>query len=323
MFDNVFIDKVTCQFPNLNFNEIVRIDKPNNVQIGEGEKYGIFIHEPLLNNLLDINLVLGQIYNAIEEDRYLIIKYKPQPIATIKNLKSISNFILKRVIPKIPYLNYLYNPIFNRENKSLSKAEVWGRLMYCGFDVQYEEVISNTAYVLCKKIKIEKWNKNPSYYPIIKLIRVGHNGQFINIYKVRSMYPYSEFIQKKVYEMNSLSESGKFQNDFRITEYGKIVRKFWIDELPQIINLIKHDIKLVGIRAMSEHYFSLYPEEYKTLYKKVRPGFLSPLYENTTFECIVSTEKKYLEEYLKHPLKTDIKYFFRITLDILKGKRSA
>ncbi len=320
MFDNIFIERLSAQFPDIRFEEIIKIDTIQNVQAGE--KYGI-IMSTSLNNCLDINLILSKLYNGIVGDGYLIVKYKPQPTASIKKIKSVFDFIFKRILPKIPYLNLLYNPLFNRKNKSLSKAEAWGRLMYCGFDVQHEEVFSNIAYVFSKKRRLQEGTKNPSYYPIIKLKRVGYEGKSINIYKIRTMYPYSEFIQKKVFEMNSLNQTGKLQNDFRITEYGKFIRKFWIDELPQIINLLKHDIKLVGIRAMSEHYFSLYPEDYHILYKKVRPGFLSPLYENTTFECIVETERKYLEEYIEHPLKTDIKYFFKITKDILKGRRSA
>jgi len=292
-------------------------------QIIQKENKLLFFDSAYLNDFDPIDDFLAELNSKTCNTGFIIIKYKKQPIASIKNINSILHFIFKRALPKVPVFNKIYDSIFNNKNKSLSQAEAWGRLMFAGFDIISEQKLDDSFYLLCKKINSPNKIQKPSFYPIIRLNRVGYKGKIIKIYKFRTMYPYSEFLQKKVFEMNNLSDTGKFQNDFRITEYGKFIRKIWIDELPQILNLLKHDIKLVGVRAMSEHYFSLYPEEYKKLYKKVRPGFLSPLYENTTFECIVETEKKYLEEYLEHPLKTDIKYFFKIIFDILKGKRSS
>ena len=55
--------------------------------------------------------------------------------------------------------------------------------------------------------------------------------------------------------------SGKIKDDFRMTRWAKIFRKYWLDELPMLINLIKGDVKLVGVRPLSKHYLSLYSEE--------------------------------------------------------------
>ncbi|NMC75900.1 MAG: sugar transferase [Candidatus Methanofastidiosa archaeon] len=276
-----------------------------------------------MNDLEDINPFLKKIYNFIDNSNFVVFCYNEQPKASIKSIVSIYNFFIKRVLPKIPYLNSLTNKFWNKKNKFLSKAEAWGRLVYSGFDIISEKFFNDRSYITCKKESIPEHSSNPSFYPIIKLRRVGYGGKIIHSYKIRSMFPYSEFVQKKIFEINNLSKTGKIENDFRITEYGKFIRKFWIDELPQIINLLKCEIKLVGIRAMSEHYFSIYPEDYQELYKKVKPGFLSPLYDNTNFDCIVQTEKLYLEQYIQNPWRTDIKYFFIIVYDILSGKRSS
>ena len=261
MSDNSFLEILSKQFPDVKIDEILKIGTAKNLQADESSC--IFITETLVNDFRDINSVFRKLHVCIGQNGYLIIKYKPQTVASIKKIGSVFRFIFKRALPKIPVFNLLYNPIFNRKNISLSKAEVWGRLMYCGFDVQYEKVFSDIAYILCKKIKAPDFVGKPSYYPVVRLNRVGYKGKIIKIYKVRSMYAYSEFIQKKVFDMRGLDQSGKFPNDFRITEYGKFIRKIWLDELPQIINIIKYDIKLVGIRAMSEHYFTLYPKHYQ------------------------------------------------------------
>jgi lipopolysaccharide/colanic/teichoic acid biosynthesis glycosyltransferase len=148
-------------------------------------------------------------------------------------------------------------------------------------------------------------------------------GNIIKIRKIRSMYPYSEFLQKDVFESNQLDTSGKFNDDPRITGIGKFIRKYWIDEIPQFFELLSGKIKLVGIRAMSEHYFSLYSDDYKQLYYQVKPGIISPIFDdNCPFSEIERIEKEYLISYIESPLRTDVKYFFKTILKILKGTRS-
>jgi len=139
------------------------------------------------------------------------------------------------------------------------------------------------------------------------------------------MYPYSEYIQKKTVEMFDLSNTGKIKNDFRITDCGHFIRKYWIDELPQIIDWLRGDIKIVGIRAMSLHYFSLYPHRYREKYKLIKPGILSPIFDEETvdFDYIRTTGEKYLDLYLGKYLIVDFIYFWKTVTDILfRGVRS-
>ncbi|MCD4676351.1 MAG: sugar transferase, partial [Desulfobacula sp.] len=137
--------------------------------------------------------------------------------------------------------------------------------------------------------------------------------------------PFSEFLQKNVFEMNGLTSTGKLSDDFRITKIGKFFRKYWIDELPQLLDWFRGEIKLVGIRAMSQHYFGLYSTEYQNLYFQVKPGILSPIFDENSdsFEDIQKIEQEYLEKYLKNPFLTDVKYFWLTLIDILKGIRSS
>ena len=265
------------------------------------EAYDLMIVKNIINQFTSINKTFKSYYDGLYNGGYLIISY-----FDLMNSEN-NNYAIKNI------------------SKTISKTEVWGRLSYIGFDILSDFKVKDTSYILAKKSKEISINKNPSRKFLILLNRVGFNGRIIKIFKIRTMYPYSEFIQKKVFEMNDLSSTGKFQNDFRITPLGKFLRKYWFDELPQLLNLLRGDIKLVGIRAMSTHYFSLYPKSYHELYKRVKPGFLSPIFDedNDGFNQIVKIEEEYLKKYLKNPIRTDFIYCFTIIRDIIfKGVKS-
>jgi lipopolysaccharide/colanic/teichoic acid biosynthesis glycosyltransferase len=195
---------------------------------------------------------------------------------------------------------------------SISKAEMWGRLHYCGFEVIKEIEAGGEYYLLSQKKRNVSGQKHSSKSWLIRLGRTGYEGRIFYVYKLRTMYPYSEFIQRKVFELNSLGNAGKINQDFRITGCGRFLRKYWIDEIPQLINWIKSDIKLVGIRGMSLHYFNLYPEEYKSVYIRVKPGLIPPIFDDSDcgFETIKNEELNYLNSYSTAPFKTDLKCFF-------------
>jgi len=93
------------------------------------------------------------------------------------------------------------------------------------------------------------WVENPG--PIFYTqIRVGLNGRHFKFYKFRSMVVNADNIKKELAAYNE-SASGvifKMKKDPRITKVGRIIRKFSIDELPQLINVLKGDMSLVGPR---------------------------------------------------------------------------
>jgi lipopolysaccharide/colanic/teichoic acid biosynthesis glycosyltransferase len=204
-------------------------------------------------------------------------------------------------------------------NRVISKAEVFGRLNFCGYKVVAEKMINNTLYFVAKKLNTVSTEETPSYSPIVKLKRVGLDSKIINIYKFRTMHPYSEFIQKDLFENHSLNTFGKINNDFRITSWGKLLRKLWIDELPQLFNWIRGDITLVGVRALSEHYLSLYPKDLQELRTKSKPGLIPPYYADMpkSFDEIIASERKYLEQRKAKPLLTDFICFSEAFVNII------
>ena len=160
----------------------------------------------------------------------------------------------------------------------------------------------------------------PSSSPIAKLRRVGKDGKIITVYKFRTMYSYSEYLQEYVYKHRRLDKSGKFYHDYRVNTIGSFLRKTWLDELPMVVNMIKGEMKLVGVRPLSGQFFSLYSPEMQQLRIKTKPGLLPPLYyekeQPETLEGIQESEKRYIEEYLRKPLRTDWKYFWGIVGNI-------
>ena len=179
---------------------------------------------------------------------------------------------------------------------------------------------------MAKKVKAPSFDTNPTYAPMIRLKRIGLNGKLFKVYKLRTMHPYSEYLQEYIYERNELQEGGKIKNDFRISAEGKVFRKFWIDELPMLLNILKGEMKLVGVRPLSEHYFSLYSKELQVLRTKKKPGLIPPFYVDmpSTLDEIMASEIKYLKSYEKSPYKTDFFYLFKSLYNILiKNKRSS
>ena len=224
-----------------------------------------------------------------------------------------ADFMVKRVSPKVWGLKKIYFFITRGNNRVISRAETLGRLYSCGFEVLEEKNINGQLYFISKKIGEPAFDYDPTYGPLINLKRFGKGGKVIKVYKMRTMHAYAEYLQEYVYELNQLEEGGKFKNDFRVTTAGKIMRKFWIDELPMFINVLKGEMKIVGVRPLSKHYFTLYNEEIRNRRIEYKPGLVPPFYVDLpkTLEEIMDSEKRYLDAYDKHPLRTDWKYFWK------------
>jgi len=251
----------------------------------------------------------------------LLNKYPPG----LNIIYYMMDFVLKRIFPKFQLTKRIYFYLTKGRNRVISRAEVLGRLYCCGFEVQEETFIDGYFYFVASKEKQPTYDFHPTYGPFIKLGRTGKDGRIIKVFKIRTMHPYSEYLQEYVYTHHYLKEGGKFNNDFRISTCGKFLRKFWLDEVLMIINLFKGDMKLVGVRPLSIHYFNLYTEELQRKRIQFKPGLIPPFYADLpkTLEEIMASEMKYLKEYEKHPIRTDIKYFFLALYNIvLRNSRS-
>ena len=230
--------------------------------------------------------------------------------------------IITRVLPKLPITKNIYFFLTKGKGRVLSKAETFGRLYSCGFEIVDEKYIGDLLYFAVRKVKAPAFDKQPTYGPLIRLKRIGKNGKLFKVYKLRTMHAYSEYLQDYIYQKNNLQNGGKFKDDFRVTTEGRIFRKFWLDELPMLFNLLKGEMKIVGVRPLSTHYYNLYSEELKQKRILTKPGLIPPFYADmpTSLEEIMDSEIRYLAEYEQKPYLTDMKYFLKAWQNILFKK---
>lgn len=121
-------------------------------------------------------------------------------------------------------------------------------------------------------ILIKKEDKGPVLY---KHKRLGKNGKYIYLYKFRSMYSDSDERLKELLKDKKIrrewNKNFKLENDPRITKIGNIIRKTSIDELPQLINILKGDMSIVGPRPVIDGEIDKYRGN-KDKFLSVTPG---------------------------------------------------
>ena len=326
--DFKFVKEKSRNFQTL-INREFEIDAVNH------EKLELVTKEERINDIRFLNKYFEEVNRSLKNGgifkgnvetfsvrRIRILKKYPIPF---NRIYLFLDTLLVRVSPKLRITKNLYFNITKGKGRVLSKAETYGRLYSCGFEIVEEEYKNNKIYFTVKKVKQPLYDMNPSYGFLITLKRVGKDGKPIKVYKLRTMHPFSEYLQEYVFQKNDLQDGGKIKNDFRISPHGKIFRKLWIDELPMFYNFFKGEMKLVGVRPLSAHYFSLYNKELQTLRVQTKPGLIPPFYADmpVTLEEIMASEMKYLKAYKKNPFRTDVSYFFNAINNIfIKRKRS-
>ncbi len=251
--------------------------------------------------------------------RVLIFKKYP---AVISHIAYTFHYIWKRVFPKLKPTRKFYFLLSGGKHRALPRVEILGRLYRAGFKVVEETRADKQVCVLImQKVKDPILTDKPTYGPLATLQRIGYQGKMFTVYKFRTMYAYSEYIQDYMYEHNGLAKGGKYKNDFRVNVAGKILRKTFLDELPMFINFFKGDCKLVGVRPLSRSYFSLYTPEMQQLRTSVKPGLLPPFYQGKkrpeTIEEVMENERIYIESYKQHPFLTDLRYFWGVVKHVV------
>lgn len=138
--------------------------------------------------------------------------------------------------------------------------------------------------------------------------RPGKNGKIFKFYKFRSM-------------TNKTDENGNLLPDAqRITKFGKIIRKLSLDELPQLFNILKGDMSIVGPRPRLVKDMIFYPEDVLKAYS-VRPGLTGPaqVYDRNSELSWESVFKRDLEYAERVTFFKDLKLFFGTFIAVFKG----
>lgn len=138
--------------------------------------------------------------------------------------------------------------------------------------------------------------------PIYTQDRIGRGGRVFRIYKLRTMVPDAEAALQSLLERDPEARAEwdhhqKLRNDPRITSIGALLRRTSLDELPQLLNVLKGDMSLVGPRPMMPDQRDLYPG---SEYFELRPG-VTGLWQisernRTSFADRASFDRRYLQD---------------------------
>lgn len=222
------------------------------------------------------------------------------------------------------------NEAILKENVFSERTSIW-HILYLGIKRTFDIVIALVGCLfllpialVVKICNLISKDKEPIFF---SQARIGKDGKEFKFYKFRSMVPNADEVLFKLLSENEdlakeYHKNKKLDNDPRITKIGNILRKTSIDELPQVINILKGDMSLIGNRP----YLPREKDDMETYYEeiiKTKPG-LTGYWQvngrsNTTF-----SERLKLESYYsnKCSLKLDLKIFFRTFKVVLLHKGS-
>ncbi|PIS37596.1 MAG: sugar transferase [Nitrospirae bacterium CG08_land_8_20_14_0_20_52_24] len=160
-------------------------------------------------------------------------------------------------------------------------------------------LFSFSPLLLTVSFLIKREDGGPVFY---RGLRVGRNGKPFKIFKFRSM----------VLNAEQIGGPSTSDDDPRITRIGKLIRKYKLDELPQLINVLKGDMSIVGPRPEVQHYVDMYTEEEKAILT-VRPGITdwASIWnpdEGAILAGSADPEKTYMEKIRPKKLELQLKY---------------
>lgn len=186
-------------------------------------------------------------------------------------------------------------------------------------------ILGTIGFIICLPIfiiiaiiiKID--SKGPVFF---KHTRVGKNGKVLKIYKFRTMVDNAEELIKKFTpeQKEEFEANFKLENDPRVTRVGKILRKTSLDELPQIINILKGEMCVIGPRPIIETELEKYGKN-KAKFLSVAPGLTG--YWAANGRSDLSYEERMALElyYVDHrSLWLDLKIFVKTIGSVLTGR---
>ncbi len=192
-----------------------------------------------------------------------------------------------------------------------------------GFDLMVAAVglllLSPVLLILALLVKLD--SPGPVFH---RGVRTGWKGRPFRIFKFRTMYVGSE-------ASGGLSTA---RNDARVTRFGRFLRRYKLDELPQLLNVLKGDMSMVGPRPEMPEYTALYQGE-ERLILTVRPGITD--FASLEFRSLgdvlgdVDVDRKYEEEIMprknalrvkyvqERSFRTDLRLLLRTVVKVLGG----
>ena len=202
-------------------------------------------------------------------------------------------------------------PFITREEATRGKEKYWAlrRVQDVFFSILALVVLFVPMLLLSLLIVID----SPGASPIFIQTRIGKDGKPFRFYKFRSMVPYAEQQLQTLLEKNEMQgHAFKIENDPRITRLGRFLRRSSIDELPQLINVLRGDMSIVGPRPPLPYEYEEYGD-YERQRLFITPGLtcywqVQPRRNDLSFDEWVALDVKYIRE---RSFLTDWKIIFK------------
>lgn len=157
--------------------------------------------------------------------------------------------------------------------------------------------------------------------------RVGFEGKHFHCYKFRSMATNSAELLQRLLQSDPVARaewetSQKLRNDPRVTKLGRILRETSLDELPQLVNVLKGDMSLVGPRPIVDEEIYRYSHRFEA-YKRVRPGVTGMWQVNGRSDTTYASRVKFDTFYVRNwSVPLDIGILFKTVAVVLKREGS-
>lgn len=161
-------------------------------------------------------------------------------------------------------------------------------------------IILASPFLLLGALLVKFSSKGSVFY---KAERVGKSGKIFLMYKFRTM----------VENADKIGGPSTPADDPRLTKIGLFMKKFQLDELPQLINVLKGEMSFVGPRPEVPYYVDMMSEEEKKIILSVRPGItdfasLWNFHEGEILKGVKDPERVYVEKIRPEKLRLQIKY---------------
>lgn len=187
----------------------------------------------------------------------------------------------------------------NRKEQLRTKRGYWA--LRRGQDIFFSLIALLILWPVMLIVALVVFLDDPHGSPIFAQDRCGRDGKLFKMYKFRSMYVDAEDRLKDLLGDNEMDGPAfKIKDDPRITRVGRVIRKVSLDELPQLFNILKGDMSIVGPRPALPREVELYTELQKQrMY--VTPGLtcywqIQPKRNSLSFEKWLELDLKYIEE---------------------------
>jgi exopolysaccharide biosynthesis polyprenyl glycosylphosphotransferase len=284
------------------------------------KKYGqgirIYSDKININNILDIDIIDEVIYckssiddtkldNLIETCKEIGVTFRLQSDLSPLSAKNVHLTHFQHV----PFITFKNKPRNSLALLFKSLSEFW---------ISFGIIFLLSPVMLFISILIKATLKGPV---IFKQERVGLRGRKFYIYKFRTMVHNAEALQEKLMILNeSDGPAFKMKNDPRITLFGRFLRKTGLDELPQLFNVLKGEMSLVGPRPPLQSEVNKY-ERWHLRRLSVKPGItctwqVIPHRNQVIFDDWMKLDIQYIKSW---SIKKDIILLFRTVKTTLQG----